>query len=96
MLVLMRRKGEEIVIGKDIRIKVTRALRDRVFLGITVPPGVRVDRGESPRWSQAGGAVPTMPETTGMSGDLKQLDTQRGEINSPDVCPVKRTSSIRA
>jgi carbon storage regulator CsrA len=44
MLVLMRRKGEVIVIGNDIRIKVTRALRDRVYLGITVPPGVRVDR----------------------------------------------------
>jgi carbon storage regulator CsrA len=85
MLILMRRKGEEIVIGDDIRITVLRALRDRVFLGITAPPGVRVDRGESPRWSQVGGAVPTMIESTGMCGGSKQLDKQRGDIISVHV-----------
>jgi carbon storage regulator len=85
MLILMRRKGEEIVIGNDIRIKVTRVQRDRVLLGITAPQGVRVDRGESPRWSRAAGAVPTMIESTGMSGDLMQLDSQQGEIISTQV-----------
>lgn len=55
MLVLARRKGEVIVIGDDIRIKVTRVLRDRVFLGITAPRGVRVDRAESLGASRAEG-----------------------------------------
>jgi carbon storage regulator len=46
MLVLTRRVGEEIVIADNIRVTVTAVKGDRVRLGITAPPEVRVDRGE--------------------------------------------------
>jgi carbon storage regulator len=46
MLVLTRRVGEEIVIGKNIRLTVASVRGDRVRLGITAPPQVRVDRQE--------------------------------------------------
>jgi carbon storage regulator len=46
MLVLTRRAGEEIVIDRHIRIKVTRVKGDRVRLGIIAPVNVRVDRAE--------------------------------------------------
>ncbi len=46
MLVLTRKTGQEIVIGGDIRITVVAIKGDRVRIGITAPPGVRVDRDE--------------------------------------------------
>jgi carbon storage regulator len=46
MLVLTRRLGEEIVIGNGIRVTVTAIRGDRVRIGITAPPNVRVDRAE--------------------------------------------------
>ena len=46
MLVLTRRIGEQIVIANDIRITVTGIKGDRVRLGISAPPEVRVDREE--------------------------------------------------
>jgi carbon storage regulator len=46
MLVLTRRVGEEIVIGNDIRVTVTAIRGDRVRIGISAPPDVRVDREE--------------------------------------------------
>ncbi len=45
MLKLVRRKGERIVIGKDIVIEVLRAGK-KVLLGITAPPDVPVNREE--------------------------------------------------
>jgi carbon storage regulator len=46
MLVLTRRTGQEVVIGGNIRIKVTEVSGQRVRLGITAPKDVRVDRAE--------------------------------------------------
>jgi carbon storage regulator len=44
MLVLTRRLHEEIVIAGDIRIRVVAVEGNKVRLGITAPPSVRVDR----------------------------------------------------
>ena len=46
MLVLSRHTGEEVVIGGNIRIKVTQVIGQRVHLGITAPKDIRVDRAE--------------------------------------------------
>jgi carbon storage regulator len=46
MLVLSRRVGEEIVIDGSIRITVSAIQGERVRIGITAPPSVRVDREE--------------------------------------------------
>jgi carbon storage regulator len=46
MLVLTRRTGQEVVIGGNIRIKVTEVSGQRVRLGITAPRDIRVDRAE--------------------------------------------------
>jgi carbon storage regulator len=46
MLVLLRRRGEEIVIDKNIRVTVVSVKGDRVRVGIAAPPSVRVDRKE--------------------------------------------------
>ena len=46
MLVLTRRVGEEIVIGNDIRVMVVAIQGDKVRIGISAPPSVRVDRKE--------------------------------------------------
>lgn len=46
MLVLSRKKEEEIVIGEGIVIKVVAIMGDKVRLGITAPPAVVVIRGE--------------------------------------------------
>jgi carbon storage regulator len=46
MLVLTRRTGQEVVIGGNIRIKVTEVSGQRVRLGITAPKDIRVDRAE--------------------------------------------------
>ena len=46
MLVLTRRVGEEIVIDGDIRITVTGVQGEKVRIGVTAPPVVRVDRAE--------------------------------------------------
>jgi carbon storage regulator len=46
MLVLTRKLGEEIVIAGRIRVTVAAVTGDRVKLGVTAPPDVRVDRAE--------------------------------------------------
>jgi carbon storage regulator len=46
MLVLTRKNGQEIVINGDIRITIVAVKGDRVRVGITAPPEVRVDRSE--------------------------------------------------
>jgi carbon storage regulator len=49
MLVLSRRLGEQIVIGGEIRIQVVAIQGSKVRIGITAPPGIRVDREEISR-----------------------------------------------
>jgi carbon storage regulator len=46
MLVLTRRINEEIVIGEDITVTVIAVQGEKVRLGISAPPSVRVDRRE--------------------------------------------------
>ena len=46
MLVLSRKVGEEIVIGREVIIGVARASRNHVSLTIQAPMNVRVDRKE--------------------------------------------------
>lgn len=46
MLVLTRRIGEQIVIDDEITVTVVAIRGDKVRLGISAPPSVRVDRSE--------------------------------------------------
>ena len=52
MLVLTRRIGQEIVIDGAIRITITAIDGNKVRIGITAPPAVRVDRAEVHRRRQ--------------------------------------------
>jgi carbon storage regulator len=52
MLVLSRKVGDEIVINGNIRLTITNLKGDRVKVGITAPPDVRVDRAEIHRKRQ--------------------------------------------
>jgi carbon storage regulator len=46
MLVLSRKIGEEIIIDGRIRVVITSIKGDKIRVGITAPPDVRVDRAE--------------------------------------------------
>jgi carbon storage regulator len=46
MLVLTRKIGEEIIIDGHIRVTITAIKGDKVRIGITAPPEIRVDREE--------------------------------------------------
>ena len=46
MLVLTRQIGQEIIIGDNVRVTITSIKGDKVRVGITAPPSVRVDREE--------------------------------------------------
>ena len=46
MLVLTRKIGEEIIINGCIRVTVTAVKGEKVRIGITTPPEIRVDREE--------------------------------------------------
>lgn len=46
MLVLSRKVGEAIVIGKNIVVKIDRVERGRVYLAFSAPPEVRIYREE--------------------------------------------------
>ena len=46
MLVLSRKAGQEIVVGDNVRITVTKVSGNRVTLGVEAPESVRILRGE--------------------------------------------------
>jgi carbon storage regulator len=46
MLVLTRKNGQEVIIDGRIRITIVSVKGDRVRIGISAPPEVRVDREE--------------------------------------------------
>lgn len=46
MLVLTRKVGEEIIINGNIRVTITALDRNKVRIGISAPPDVRIDRAE--------------------------------------------------
>lgn len=48
MLVLSRKQGESIIIGRNIELVVTKTKGDRVKLAITAPANVSIRRGELP------------------------------------------------
>lgn len=51
MLVLSRKPGEEILVGNDIRIQVTRISGNQVRLGIDAPQNIVIRRAEIPALS---------------------------------------------
>src|SRR5215208_8006075 len=63
MLVLTRQIGQEIIIDGCIRVTITAIKGDKVRLGITAPPDVRVDREEVHRRLQEF-AEPALTATT--------------------------------
>jgi carbon storage regulator CsrA len=48
MLSLTRKAGERVAIGPDVIVKVLEVVAGRVRLGIEVPPGTLIRRGEAP------------------------------------------------
>ena len=46
MLVLQRKVGEQVRIGKDVVVTVLRTACGKVSLGIQAPPGYRIRRSE--------------------------------------------------
>ena len=77
MLVLLRKVGEEIVIGNGVIVRVLRVSRHRAFLAIDAPKSVRVDRKEirlaKNREPRGAGLVETMRSQT------ESQKTRRGE-----------------
>jgi carbon storage regulator len=47
LLVITRKVGEKILIGKDVRITVVKILGKQVRLGIEAPPGIPIMRWEN-------------------------------------------------
>lgn len=62
MLVLSRKMGESICIGKDVVVNVVKVSGNRVRIGISAPRNVEVLRGELPHWSSDDHTVPTSLE----------------------------------
>ena len=58
MLVLTRKRGEEIVIGENIRLTVVAVSGNQVRLGVTAPLDVSVQREEIRPRAQGRGARP--------------------------------------
>jgi carbon storage regulator len=58
MLVLSRKEGEQLRIGDDIVVTVSRISGNRVAIGIEAPRSVRVVRGELEPLKVAGGVAP--------------------------------------
>ena len=46
MLVLTRRRGEKLLIGKDVEVMVTRVIDGQVRLAVKAPPDVAILRAE--------------------------------------------------
>jgi carbon storage regulator len=46
MLIIARRKGQRVVIGRDIEVVVTEVTRGAIKLGIIAPPHTTILRGE--------------------------------------------------
>jgi carbon storage regulator len=63
VLVLTRKRGEEIVIGDNIRLTVVAVSGNQVRLGITAPPDVPVRREEVRPKARRIGAVARRPAT---------------------------------
>jgi carbon storage regulator len=73
MLVLSRRRSEEIVIGGNICIRVTAINRKDVKLGISAPQEVSVVR--SPQWR--GGGRPAIGQCSNLQPRLVNLSMEQ-------------------
>ena len=86
MLVLTRKVGEKIIIDECIEVTITQVEGDKVRIGVTAPPKVRVDREEIHRRvpnSQIGNWSPAFESAGG--GDVQN----RSVIPRLDrSCPV--------
>ena len=58
MLVLSRKEGEQLLIGDDIVLTISRISGNRVAIGIDAPREVRIVRGELERREVASGVAP--------------------------------------
>jgi carbon storage regulator len=63
MLVLSRKAGEEIMIGDNIRLVITRISGNRVTVGIAAPKMVQIARRELENKSEAIEQIATPEET---------------------------------
>jgi carbon storage regulator len=78
MLVVTRKRNEAVVIGDGIEVRVIRAGRDGVRLGITAPPHVGVYRLEI--WEQIRSANATAASADAPAAALARL---RGRMARP-------------
>ena len=77
MLVLSRKPGQEIKIGDNITICVSRIAGNRVSIGVTAPEQVRIMRGELVQFVQAfDGPEKARPPTGGSSLEGVAFDDQ--------------------
>ena len=60
MLVLSRKEGEQLLIGDDIVITISRISGNRVAVGIDAPRDIRIVRGELEKHEVAKGGVAPM------------------------------------
>jgi len=89
MLVLSRRLGEQIVIGGEIRITVVAVQGNKVRIGITAPPDIRVDREEISQRLQG--------RTFARNADMPPAKSPRGFDNLKNNLPdPRRVLPLRA
>jgi carbon storage regulator len=80
MLVLTRRIGEQIVIDGVISVTVVAIQGDKVRLGISAPPSVRVDRAEvHERRLASSPAVPRSSVSSSLEGIALMRTAQQGD-----------------
>lgn len=72
MLILKRRKNEEVYIGDEIRVRVVHVGRRRVRLGVEAPADVRIEReelrGRASSASAPAASQPGVPQPDAESG----------------------------
>ncbi|GHO48481.1 carbon storage regulator [Ktedonospora formicarum] len=73
MLVLRRKKGETVVIGGSILVRVLEVEGDRVKLGFVAPPEVVIVREELPRSLPSVQPEATQPPTEHLSPSPEDL-----------------------
>lgn len=86
MLVLVRRRGESIMIGDDVQVTVVDIRGDKVRLGITAPSQVEVHRQEVYEAIQRGESQNGLRRSVS-GGTPQQNDKQEvsGEDRPPDT-----------
>ncbi len=81
MLVLSRKQNEEIVIGKDVCIKVLGIFGNKVRLGITAPADVAIRRGELDFFQRSSDSLPEV-----IPAEIKYSKTVDFEIQMGENC----------